>query len=390
MFGSKAAICISLSFLASASPIARSVSSLTQYALNKVLYDASPIFGDYAGSNKSTATWMSKYNDSTLLVHMNLPGTHDTATWNYTQATQTSLEHVTDLDGVILPPPSYLQCQDQSIINQLNDGIRVFDLRFAFDATNTTLVFYHSQGLQSETATVDDVLFGFYKWLDDHPSEAVLLSFNYEGSTKEYASNDPSVQLAIYNTLTTPAARKYFVQTQGQLGTLGQARGKITLLRRFGLDQLPSSYSSSLPGLYFSADLWTDNDPAIELVYNSAKNLTAYIEDFYETDSPLGSGAALNIQWKYNATTTNILKAASDAHPDSLFWSFASSEYTGDTPPETPRIMATGNGTLTPKGGVNQQLVTFFEGLKGKRVGIVMFDFYEVPGDLISTFLSLQ
>jgi len=38
-------------------------------------------------------------------------------------------------------------------------------------------VFYHSAALQSETATVEDALFGFYRWLDDHPSEAIFFSF---------------------------------------------------------------------------------------------------------------------------------------------------------------------------------------------------------------------
>jgi len=59
-------------------------------------------------------------------------------------------------------------------------------------------------------------------------------------------------------------------------------------------------------------------------------------------------------------------------------------------PPETPRIMALGNGTeLTPLGGVNQQLVPFLKGLEGKRVGIVMFDFFGTPGDLAQTLLNL-
>jgi 1-phosphatidylinositol phosphodiesterase len=44
----------------------------------------------------------------------------------------------------------------------LDAGIRVFDLRYAFDVTNTSLVFYYSQALLSEATTLDDVLFSFY------------------------------------------------------------------------------------------------------------------------------------------------------------------------------------------------------------------------------------
>ena len=42
------------------------------------------------------------------------------------------------------------------------------------------------------------------------------------------------------------------------------------------------------------------------------------------------------------------------------------------------------------KGGVNQQLVPYFKNMTGKRLGIIMFDFYDQPADLVQTFLDLQ
>jgi len=372
-----------------------SVSQTAQFALEKVLQDASPIFGGYETFSTSTSDWMKTYPDSTLLVHMNIPGTHDTQTWNYTQATQDSLRHITDLNNVsssLLPPQAY-QTQDLPMIAQLNDGIRVFDLRYAADTTNSSLIFYHSQGLLSETATIDDVLFGFYRWLDDHLSEVLFLSFQYEGSTKQFSADDAVVQTLLFNALTTDAARQYFLPKQNALGTLGDSRGKIILLRRFDLDQLPQSSTDALPGLHFSPNDWTDNSPDISLVYNRAQNLTAYIEDYYQPDVANGSTATELIQKKYNTVTANILNATSNStqYRDSLFWTFASGGILAVDPPVTPRIAAVGNGsTITPSGGVNQQLVPFLKGLQGKRVGIVMFDFYEQPGDLISTLLGLS
>lgn len=363
-------------------------SSLESFALEKVLADATPIFGKYVKETGSKAEWMKNYNDDTQLVHMNIPGTHDSATWNYSQATQDSLLGITDLNQVTVPVPETFRCQELSWIDMLNRGIRAFDLRYALDPTNTTIIFYHSQALLSEIATLDDVLFGFYKWLDDHPSETLFLSLQYEGSTAKYASNDASIQLKLFNTLTSPVAQKYFVQKKDELGTLGEARGKITLMRRFDLDQLADSYTTAMPGLHFSPSLWTDNDPDIALTYNEKKNLTAYIEDYYEPATPAGSTAAENIQWKYNATTSHIVKAITE-YPDSLFWTWASSENTDNVPPVWPKIMALGNGTLTPQGGVNQRLVPFLKKQKGKRVGIVMFDYFDVPSDLIEEFLSL-
>ena len=366
--------------------------SLAELALQKVLSDASPIFGDFGASETSpnTSTWMSNYPDSSLIVHMNLPGTHDSSTWNYSLATQEALLHVTDLNNATMYPPEIFRCQELDFYDMLEAGIRVFDLRFAFDTTNSTLVFYHSQALQSETATVEDVLFAFYQWLDLHPTEAVLLSFQYESGTKEFASNDATVQLNMFNILTSPSAQQYFVQAKNEFGTLGEARGKITLLRRFDVDQLPQSYNDALPGVHFPPSLWIDNNPEITLVYNNQTNATAYIEDFYNIGSPIGSSAALNIQWKYNATTAHLIKAI-EQYPDSLFWSFASSEYDTNVPVDTPMIMALGNGsTYTPLGGVNQRLIPFLQQQTGKRVGIVMFDFFDQPADLIQTLLDLQ
>lgn len=278
------------------------------------------------------------------------------------------------------------------MVAMLNAGLRVFDLRPAFDVTNQTLVWWHSQALVSETATMEDTLFGFYAWLDDHPTEALFLSFQYEGSTTPYASFNQAVQQALFDTLSSPSANKYFLQTRGALGTLGEARGKITMLQRFDLTDLVPSAQASLGGLHLSPNNWTDNSPNITLVYNTTTNATAYIEDLYDIGAgglPQGSSAAESIQWKYNATTAHLNMAAT-SHPDSLFISFASSEYDLNIPAETPIIQALGNGSdSTPLGGVNDRLVPFLQQYKGKRLGMVMFDFFEQPSDLVPTLLSL-
>ena len=77
-------------------------SYLNQQALNDILWRGAPIAGkifssihtsfrafmtnvikgfDYGCSKEiNTCDWMAKFPDSTKLVHMNLPGTHDTST----------------------------------------------------------------------------------------------------------------------------------------------------------------------------------------------------------------------------------------------------------------------------------------------------------------------
>lgn len=356
--------------------------------------NATEIFGPFVLDNGTLSTWMSKYTDETPLSLINIPGTHDSATWNYTQATQDALANITAGDGEPSYPPEVFRCQNASIMESLSAGVRFFDLRFALDPAGTKLVFWHSQALMSERATVGDVVAGFYYWLDLHPSETVILSFQYEGSTIVNATFDATVQHMIFDILNSTAAAQYIDQTHDALPTLGEARGKAVLFKRFDLDELPDEYEAALPGLHLSPSLWTDNSKATALTYNTVLNLTAYIEDYYEPDD-LGdnSSAADNIAAKVNATVSHLELAASDTLDDggSLFITFASAEHNTAVPVAvTPQIMALGiDNSSTPLGGVNQQISPVIKSLEGRRLGIVVVDFWDEPRDLIKSILGL-
>lgn len=362
---------------------------LADLALQHVLSDASQIFGisSHPASHNSAvaATWMSRHADSTPLTHLTIPGAHDAATWNFSSTTRDSLPPDAGTND-----PAYFRTQRSSIASSLEAGVRFFDLRYAMDPTGTTLVFWHHNALLSEIARVADVMFAFYAWLEIHGTETVLLSFQYEGGTWPGAANDALVQQQLFDVLTSPAARKYILQTRDELGTLGPARGKVVLLRRFDLDQLPPDHQSSLPGIHLSPSLWPDNGPDFELVYNPAKNLAAYIEDYYEpNDLPIGLNASVNIAKKLDAVTAHLRKATTE-NQDSLFITFASGEHNDNVPPVFPEIMALGNGTTdTPLGGVNQQLLPVLKELKGKRLGVVVVDYWEEPGELVDVILGL-
>lgn len=356
--------------------------------------NATEIFGPFVHDNGTLATWMSTYPDETPLVTMNIPGTHDSATWNYTQATQDALANITAGDGEPTYPPEVFRCQNASIMESLNSGVRFFDLRFALDPTGTKLVFWHSQALMSERATVGDVTTAFYYWLDLHPSETVILSFQYEGSTIVNATFDATVQHMIFDILNSTTAAQYIDQTHDALPVLGEARGKAVLFRRFDLDKLSDEYEAALPGLHLSPSLWADNSKATSLTYNTELNSTAYIEDYYEPDD-LGdnSTAAENIAAKVNATVSHLEMAASDTLDGggSLFITFASAEHNTAVPVAvTPQIMAIGVGdSSTPLGGVNQQIVPIIQMLEGRRMGIVVVDFWDEPRDMIKSILGL-
>ncbi|KAG5645659.1 hypothetical protein DXG03_005496 [Asterophora parasitica] len=292
---------------------------------------------------------------------MNLPGTHDSATWNYSDATQASLLRYT---GPI-QPASVFRCQENSLLQALNDGIRVFDLRYAYNPGNDTIGFHHSTALLAPQTTLEDVLFGLYSWLDKHPTEAILFSLNYEQGTG--TPNDAKLQEHLYNIFQSDLAKKYWVQTNGTLGTLGQARGKLTLLQRFTYTLLPATSSKRI-GIFLDGADWTDNGKTIELVYNQPKNQVAYIEDYYYMDElAANAGTAANVELKYNTTIAHIQNATT-YNQDQLYISFASASHNDAVPQVSPKIMAIGDGNNV---GVNQKLLPWLKARKGKRFGVV-------------------
>lgn len=199
---------------------------------------------------------------------------------------------------------------------------------------------------------------------------------------------DAQVQTLLYDILTSPAARRYIDQTHDGLpASLGAARGKIVLIRRFLLDQLPSTYdAAALPGVGLVPSSWPDNSPDFSITYNAASNLTAYVEDLYEPDA---DGLQGSVSQKTDAVVSHLAKAAAAAAATSqadLFITFASSEHNADVPPEYPETMATGNGTVT---GVNERLLQDLQNLRGKRLGVVVLDFFDWPPNLVESILML-
>ncbi|TQS35524.1 hypothetical protein Golomagni_04055 [Golovinomyces magnicellulatus] len=357
--------------------------SIEKFALEKVLQDAAPIFGDYKLENSNTSRWMAKYPDKTMLVHMNLPGAHDSQTWNYSSDTRKSLKPVTRLGGLFVAPAKFYRCQEISLLSMLDLGIRVMDLRIALDVTGSSLVFWHAQALQSQTATLESVLFAFYKWLDDHPSETIMISLKYEKRTTIFGRNNEAFQYALYKVLTSPTARHYILPIKNELGTLGNARGKIILLRRFELDLLPSNYCNSVPGVIFPPSKWEDNGKNFTIIYNSTNNHVARIQDHYHISG--------RYRFKSNIDDTISTKfnEAMVSHNDDLIWSFTSAEKNLNLRPLHPKLIALGS---KGNNGVNHLITQFFQGLKGtkSRLGIVMFDFLDKPGEMVEHFLEIQ
>lgn len=384
---SRTLVACALAAITTASSSSTRCRSLRDFALDKILQDSAQLFGNYSStlSRDGTSEWMKHVPDSTPLVHMNIPGTHDSGTWNFT----TALTQDVYVDRNITATDDF-RCQEQSMAAMLQAGIRFFDLRPALDPTRTYLTIWHGPVEASQLASVEDLMFAFYAWLDRHPSETLLLSFQYQGGTVPGASHDAKFEQVLFDMLTSPAAKKYVWQESGKLGTLGEVRGKIILFKRFDIEFLSAAQDAQIPGLHLSPNLWTDNSANISFVYNDATGAKIYVEDYYEVGDPATNVSAVdNIGIKVNASIAHLDMAASSAAPDSLFVTFLSSEHILNNPSMTPRDMALGlDDGSTPLGGVNQQVDQYLAKNKGKRLGVVVADFFNQPADLVGNILN--
>ncbi|KAF7291351.1 PLC-like phosphodiesterase [Mycena indigotica] len=374
---------------------------LADKALEEILERAAPILGEFyiafipsrlnfvTGRASSvpppkTAHWMANVPDETRLVDMNLPGTHDCATWNYSAERQAELEKYTGP----LRSHVFFRCQDRSLLDSLDDGIRAFDMRLGYNPGEDTIGFYHGRALLSPTTSFDDVLFGLYHWLVYHPTETILVSIQQEeGSLTTY---DEKFEAMLHASLTTPVAQQFWLQTKGRLGTLGEARGKLVLLQRFTYEFLPALGETHEYGIHLGAAKWTPNGADIKLVYSAEPRRVAYIQDNFMPLVPHNSGPDANISAKFAVVTTHLDKAISTSSnaTEALYVSFASAHANRDTVPVTPNIIALGDGAGTP--GMNERLLPWLTERKGKRFGIVLLDFYHSQPALVQTIIGLS
>ena len=156
--------------------------------------------------------WMAALPDERAVSEIVLPGTHDCASMN------AQLGFIT-------------KCQALDVAQQLNIGARYLDIRLG--AVDGTLKLYHgftkcktSPLPWAEQIDLEDVLRDCYAFLDAHPGETILFAVKQEYGGLLEAEFDTLVQSYVQR-----SAERWL--TLDTLPTLGEARGKLVLLRRY-------------------------------------------------------------------------------------------------------------------------------------------------------------
>jgi 1-phosphatidylinositol phosphodiesterase len=206
----------------------------------------------YSSANMSC--WMRQLADVTPLSALSIPGTHNSPT------------HHTALPSV--------RCQAVSPKEQLRNGVRFFDIRVQpekpEDPNHDGLALVHGvfpislTGAKPFRKLVGDI----QDFLRENPSETLIMSLKREGPgehTDEQLSTILKQHYANDNSL-------WF--TEPRIPSLGEARGKIVLMRRFALAE-PWTLEWDGRGWCLDAQNWA---------YNTAcdKHGSVCVQDFCE------------------------------------------------------------------------------------------------------------
>ncbi|WP_327324518.1 phosphatidylinositol-specific phospholipase C [Streptomyces sp. NBC_01210] len=148
----------------------------------------------------SAQDWMAGAGDSTALARLTIPGTHDSGA---------------RFGGL------WTECQNTTVADQLNSGIRFLDVRCR--VTGDSFAIHH--GAFYQNLMFGDVLIACRDFLAAHPSETVLMRVK-----QEYSQESDAAFRRVFDLYLDGKGWRSLFRIGDGLPTLGQARGKVVLL----------------------------------------------------------------------------------------------------------------------------------------------------------------
>ena len=163
----------------------------------------------FTNSKKQHVDWMKDLDDEQLITELVLPGSHDSTT------------NICDL-------PYFTKTQYMNIDEQLNIGVRSFDMRLVIEKDK--IKFTHSTFNCKETPFknlyLDKVCDLMYDFLDKNPSETIVFLSKHEHG------NEPITLLEDIFESTINEKKSYWYLSN-EIPKLKDVRGKIVLLARY-------------------------------------------------------------------------------------------------------------------------------------------------------------
>ena len=217
--------------------------------------------------------WMDYIPDNVLVSELSIPGSHNAATSSISS--------------------SLYQCQSKTIAEQLNNGVRVLDLRPA----GADLMIYHSD--QSANITLEQALESVTSYLNSNKSEGCIIFIKNEGQAWDSHKQKLTDLLQKFTANTVEYTTKL---------TVGQLRGKIFILSR-------NAYPNPHRGGIFQ--YVTQNDNGKDVTYNGWPDNTSgsEVKIALKGDSPEDEKEKFWLQDQYE-TNRNTKIASFKAYVD--------------------------------------------------------------------------
>jgi len=232
-------------------------------------------------ARQDPAAWMASVPDNWLISQLTIPGTHDSASL---------------YNGASL---GFAKTQDLNLEEQLNLGVRYFDIRL-----NKDLDVYHGPIYQHlKFAEVINICASF---LAANPSETILMSIN-ASDIKQNNRNPDLFARAVSAAINSGTAQWSLSE---HIPTLGSVRSEVVLLRRYPV--------KSAPEVGIDLTDWPDDTPYA--IRTNSADVTYAIQDHWRCCATSRGKAD-----KRSEISAQLDRAGgSDSAPDTLYFNFTS------------------------------------------------------------------
>lgn len=216
--------------------------------------DSAPVAG--------SANWMARLPDDAPLGGLSIPGTHDAGT-QYVQL------------------GFFSRCQARSVGQQLEDGFRYLDIRLAVSGDGLGL----NHGFcECRTGAVpwsgqlmlESVLEDCYTFLSAHPTETVIFAVK-----QEYGDESVAEFQRVLDRYIQEDVEHWYLGSE--LPTLGEARGRLILLRRYD-DEAELGEDAGIALIWPNQNGYDDSEKAFSTEGCFVGSLTLAVQDRYEYD----------------------------------------------------------------------------------------------------------
>lgn len=270
---------------------------------------ALPYYKKYKFGKTGTAKtnrWMAMIPGSTYFSMLSTPGSHDSAT--------------SSVSGLF---SSYAKCQSETISEQLENGVRAFDLRPQYKSSSTitadNLTIYH--GSYSTGVLYKDAIATIVDFLQKNPTEAIsIIMTKEEASGTDQTSTLIDVVTSIHNNYSS-----YFKILDHSYYTLNDYRGKIMFgcrpnwynvtganrVTNWPDDQSVTDYSVGVGDLCFASveDAYNTSGDSKKTVVNALLNLASANTDhkrFHYTFTSVANSITSSANTQNPAAATHI------------------------------------------------------------------------------------